>query len=410
MEGALIPHLFRTEFNRIVAVLCRQAGSMHLQAAEDIAADTFMAAVETWPYRGIPANPAGWLHQVAKNKAINYFRRDAIYGRKIRPALAATPAFTEPDTAWTEDYIADSQLRMMFALCHPAVPVLAQVTLCLRILCGFSVPEISDALLNSTDAIHKQLQRARQTLRSEQIGLELPPAGVLASRLDKVLLTLYLLFSEGYYSERNNQVIRQELCAEAMRLTRQLADHPLTQVPATKALLALMCFQASRLQARKGGDGALVFYQQQDRSAWNPALISRGASLLNEASGGDVLSRFHLEASIAWWLCCDGAEDIRWKNILALHDLLLQHFYSPVAALNRLYALSRVHGREAALAEAVDGRLPRGHFYYVLLAELHAGVDDRKAGECYRRALTLAKSDTDRETITGRLAALGEPA
>ena len=185
MERALISHLFRTEFNRMVAVLCRQAGTMHLQAAEDIAADTFMAAVETWPYRGIPANPAGWLHQVAKNKAINYFRRDAIYGRKIRPALAATPVFTEPDTAWTEDYIADSQLRMMFALCHPAVPASAKVTLCLRILGGFSVPEISDALLNSTDAIHKQLQRARQTLRSEQIGLELPPAGVLASRLER---------------------------------------------------------------------------------------------------------------------------------------------------------------------------------------------------------------------------------
>ncbi len=174
MEPAFIPHLFRTEFNRIVAVLCRQAGSMHLQVAEDIAADTFMAAVETWPYRGIPANPAGWLHQVAKNKAINYFRRDALYGRKIRPVLAAMPAFTEPDTAWTEDYIADSQLRMMFALCHPSVPALAQVTLCLRILCGFSIPEISDALLNSTDAIHKQLQRARQTLRSKQIGLDLP--------------------------------------------------------------------------------------------------------------------------------------------------------------------------------------------------------------------------------------------
>src|SRR5690606_25445533 len=300
-RNELIPHLFRTEYSRIVAVLCRALGLENIAVAEDIASETFLSALESWPYKGVPANPTGWLHVVARHKALNYLKRSRTFTNGVAPAIAAGRSVEDPiEIDLSDANITDSQLRMLFALCHPSIPDSAQVALALRILCGFGIDEIASAFLTSRDTVNKRLFRAREKLRTANLTLEFPPREEIPKRLDTVLTTLYLLFSEGYYSETDDAVIREDLCLEAMRLTHLLAGRENTASPDVYALLALMCFQSSRFAARKGTDGRMILYQDQDTSRWNQELIARGAEYLHKASHGEV-SRYHLEAAIAYW-------------------------------------------------------------------------------------------------------------
>jgi RNA polymerase sigma-70 factor (ECF subfamily) len=246
-ESELIPHLFRTEFRKITAVLCKLFGIEHIEIAEDIASDTFLSAFETWTYRGIPENPTAWLYHVAKNKARNYLQRNSVFEKKIVPELqGSSSASADDEIDLSVQNIADSQLQMMFALSDPSISTEAQVGLSLRILCGFGIEEIADAFLSNKETINKRLFRAKETLRKENIKIELPPSSEIDQRLDAVLTTIYLLFSEGYYSTSQNKVLRKELCYEAMRLCAMLTENKTTDKPEANALLALMCFHASR--------------------------------------------------------------------------------------------------------------------------------------------------------------------
>lgn len=231
-QNELIPHLFRTEFRKITAVLCKTFGIEHMEVAEDIASDTFLTALETWSYKGIPQNPAAWLYSVAKNKARNYISRNQLFGRKIAAQIQTGPLQTgEIDIDLSEKNITDSQLQMLFAICHPVIPPEAQIGLSLRILCGFGIEEIANAFLTSKETINKRLFRAREKLRAEKIPIEFPGEAEIHNRLEAVLTTLYLLFSEGYYSESRDSILREDLCQEAMRLTRLLIDNEQTNRP-----------------------------------------------------------------------------------------------------------------------------------------------------------------------------------
>ena len=403
-QQELIPHLFRTEFRKIVAVLGKHFGAGHLDVAEDLASDTFAAALETWPYRGIPANPTAWLYAVARNKALNYLRRNRHFTREVADQLKKDPDdFQESEIDLSEGNIRDSQLQMLFAVCHPAISVPAQVGLALRILCGFGIDEIATAFLTNKETVNKRLFRARETLRREQVAIEFPGEGEIESRLESVLTTLYLLFSEGYYSESREPVIREDLCAEAMRLTALLLEAGPANSPEANALFALMSFQASRLGARQNDSGELILYQDQDESLWDTALIAQGARYLNLASRGGCLSRYHLEAGIAYWHTIKEDTREKWENILYLYNLLLQVAYSPVAALNRTYAFSKIYGKEAAIREAERLKLSGNPYYFTLLGELHSGLDDEKARMHFEKALELARTEADRRVIQQRL-------
>jgi len=403
-QQELIPHLFRTEFRKITAVLCKHFGIEHIETAEDIAGDTFLQAVETWTYKGLPANPTAWLYTVAKNKAKNYFHRSNIFSEKIAGDIKNTsPQTEEPEINLSDENITDSQLQMLFAICHPCIPTEAQIGLALRILCGFGINEIANAFLTNNETINKRLSRAKEKLRTEKVKIEFPGKTEINNRLENVLTTLYLLFSEGYYSESDDTILREDLCNEAMRLTFMLIENEQTNIPKVNALYSLMCFHSSRFAARKNEKGELILYDEQDESLWNQQLIIKGIYFLHEASKGKEISKYHIEASIAYWHTIKADTKEKWENILQLYNKLLQLEYSPIAALNRTFALSKANSKQDAIAEAEKLNLPDNHFYFTLLGELYTDIDDKKAKDSFQKALELAKTQTDKLTIKKKI-------
>ncbi len=403
-QQELIPHLFRTEFSRITAVICKLLGIEHIDIAEDIASETFLSAMETWTFKGIPENPSAWLYTVAKNKARNHLHRHHLFTGKISQRLKLnTQEDIEPEIDLSDKNIADSQLQMLFAICHPAIPFEAQVGLALRILCGFGIDEIANAFLTNKENINKRLYRAKEKLRTENVVIELPAPQEINNRLETVLTTLYLLFNEGYYSESQDSVLREDLCLEAMRLTYLLLKNQQTNQPAVNALLSLMCFHSSRFAARKDVGGELILYHDQDESLWNQELIAKGAHYLHQASQGNRLSQYHLEAAIAYWHTVKTDTKEKWETILQLYNQLLQLAYSPVAALNRTFALSKANGKQEAIKEAEKLQLTGNHYYYTLLGELYKDIDRAKARANLDKAFSLAKTQADKHTIAKKI-------
>lgn len=405
-QPELIPHLFRTEYRKIVAVLCKHFGFIEMETAEDIASDTFMVAAQTWGLKGLPPNPVAWLYTVAKNKAKNFLQRQAVFTSKVTPVVSTPENNTvipDYEIDLSPQNINDSQLQMMFALCHPAIAVEAQIGLSLRILCGFGIEEIADAFLTSKETINKRLFRAKEKLREANIPIELPGLAEIDERLQPVLTTIYLLFSEGYYSISNNNTLRKDLCFEAMRLCNMLIENKHTNKPPVNALLSLMCFQASRFEARINEQGALILYDDQDPSLWDADLISRGSYFLNCSATGNQLTKYHLEAAIAFWSTQKNDTPEKWETVLQLYNRLLRIEYSPIAALNRTFALSKANGKAEAIIEAEKLQLTGNHFYYTLLGELYTGIDNAKARQHFEQALSLAKTATDKIIIQKKI-------
>jgi RNA polymerase sigma-70 factor (ECF subfamily) len=407
-QQELIPHLFRTEFRKITAVLCKLFGIDHIEIAEDIASETFLSALETWTYKGIPENPTAWLYAVAKNRAINYINRNHLFTDKIAKEIkqSSLSEIQEIEIDLSDKNISDSQLQMLFAVCHPSISTEAQIGLSLRILCGFGIDEIANALLTNKETINKRLFRAKEKLRIEKVKIEFPNEAEINNRLETVLTTLYLLFNEGYYSESKDSVLREDLCLEAMRLTYLLIENEQTNQTNVNAMLSLMCFQSSRFEARKNKNGEMILYDDQDETLWNDELISKGAYFLHQASQGNKLSKYHIEASIAYWHTIKADTKEKWENILQLFNQLLQIEYSPIAALNRTYALSKANGKAEAIIEAEKLKLTNNHFYFTLLGELYSDIDNNKAKENFQKALSLAKTQTDKQTIQKKIETL----
>ncbi len=399
-EQELIPHLFRTEYRKIISVLCKLFGIEHIEIAEDIVSNTFLLAAETWGLKGLPQNPTAWLYTVSKNKAKDVLKHNAVFTQKIVPELTRTETTTpEVEIDLSSKNINDSQLQMMFAICHPCISKEAQVGLSLNILCGFGSDEIADAFISNRETIYKRLIRAKEKLKTEKVRIELPDSDEINNRLEAVLTTLYLLFSEGYYSTSQNTLLRKDLCIEAMRLNLLLVENEQTSSPAANALLSLMCFHSSRFDARINKNGDLVLYEDQDENLWNKELIKKGEDYLNCASSGTKLSKYHLEAAIAFWHTQKEDSAEKWESILQLYNRLLQLEYSPIAALNRTYALSKANGKEEAILEAEKLQLNDNHLYHSLLGNLYKDFDNKKAMDHLKVALTLAKTNQDKQII-----------
>jgi RNA polymerase sigma factor (sigma-70 family) len=399
--------LFRREGARLVATLAAHLGTHRLQLAEDAVQEALVRALQTWPYRGIPDNPAAWLTQAAKNLALDTLRREQTWQRKEPQITAEQERWLTREEPAAEPHLADDTLRMLFVCFHPQLSIEAQLALALRTVCGLSPAEIGAAFLTSEAAIAKRLVRARQLIRDLRLPFAVPDAGELPPRLDGVLAALYLLFNEGYKASSGDRLIREELCREAIRLTHLLTAYPATAQPATRALLALMCLNAARLRARVNEAGEIVRLSHQDRSQWDRDLIHEGIFALGAASTGETISPYHLEAGIAACHCVAADEaSTDWPRILSLYDQLLLLKPTPVVAMNRSVALARLRGPRAGLEalENISSRqsLEAQHLYHAIRASFIAKLGHpAEARAAWQRAAELAPCDAEREFLRG---------
>jgi RNA polymerase sigma factor (sigma-70 family) len=402
-----IGHLFRHEAGKMAAVLARIIGPQSLDEVDDIVQDTLLKALEVWKFKGIPQNPSAWLYKVARNKAI-----DKIRARKHHQRLSA-----ENDQDFAEEFIQDhwenniddSVLRMMFACCHPAIAIESQIAFTLKTLGGLSVKEIASAFLTSEDTIAKRIYRAKEKFRDKRIDLTPPAVFELPSRLESVLKVLYLLFNEGYYSSNPELVIREDLCAEAMRLTYLVVRHPQTSLPQAKALLALMCLHASRFPARADDQDQIVLLEHQDRNKWNQDLIQRGLHWLELASVGDWLTEYHVEAAIASvHALAETFAQTDWNKLLQLYDTLHTLNPSQSTLLNKAivtgYAQSPAAGFKAL--SNIAG-LEQNQYYHVALGDCLVQLNRlEEARRHFNDAIQLTASAAGKQLVQTKLSRL----
>jgi RNA polymerase sigma-70 factor (ECF subfamily) len=370
---------------------------------------TLLDALQAWRVRA-PDNPSAWVHRVAKNKILDALRRNKI-GQRVLVEWAATHPMHEEglDDLFLDSEIEDSQLRMIFACCHPRLARDNQLALTLKALCGFGNSEIARALLISEETIKKRLQRATRDLIDHQIVLDPPAAGELHQRLDSVHQVLYLLFNEGYSASKGEAAIRADLCEEAARLCHLLCSQRRFSTPPTHALMALMLFHAARLEARLDERGSILLMEEQDRSKWDRRLIQRGQEFLNQSAEGTTISPFHLEAAIACLHCtAPSYAETDWPAILRLYDALLTINRSPVYLLNRAIVLAQIEGPHAgirALDEASqDPALRHYHLFDATLGEFYRRAGDlTSARQHFEAAWQKTSSPCDRELINRRL-------
>jgi len=404
-----VDHLFRHESGKMIAVLSKLLGLENLHTAQDLVQDTLLQALTTWSYKGLPENPSAWLYRVARNKAVDLLRREKTF-QKLQPDLQHLLQ-SEYSLAGTvhqlfeEEEINDSQLRMMFACCHPSIPVDSQIALVLKTLCGLSAAEIAKAFLKEEDSIAKRIYRAKEKIRAENIQIELPPSSQLPKRLDAVLHSLYLLFNEGYNSSNPDQLIREDLCEEAIRLAYLLTQNQTTALPRTYATLALFCFQASRLGSRLDDKGNILLLKYQDRTKWYRPLILQGNYFLEKATEKET-SAYHLEAAIAWLhATAPDFASTNWKAIYYLYSILHQHHPTTIIALNKAIAASYATDSTTAIKEllAIKG-LENYYLYHTALGEVYF-EDGQQEKACFhfQKAKGLTSSFSEQQLLQQKL-------
>ncbi len=397
-----------------MAVLTRIFGTENLHLAEDVVQDALTEAISLWTYKGVPVNPSAWLFRVAKNKALNLLNREK-YKRQYASDVAhylqsewtAEPALQH---LFSDQEILDDQLRMIFTCCHPAISADSQVALALKTLCGFSIPEIAKAFLTSEENTNKRLVRARQKIRDNKIPFEVPHGAALEQRLGAVLETIYLLFNEGYSASKGNDLIRYELCEEAIRLAEIIEAHPAIQNKSNVyALLALMQLNASRFASRQSSEGNLLTMAEQDRSLWDSSLIEKGISNLARATAQDHISVYHILATISAVHCAaPDFESTDWQTILLLYNNLIQLDSSSVVLLNRAIALSKVEGAEKALHELEciknDPTLKSYHLLYSTQAEFYIQLNQFSNGaNSLEKAIQLSSIKAEKDLLKKKM-------
>jgi RNA polymerase sigma factor (sigma-70 family) len=418
----LVDHLFRQEFGRMVSHLARILGAPRLAMAEDAVQYAMLQALEVWPYQGAPEYPRAWLAKVAYHRALDVLKSERklrFYDDekevRLRNQLEELQATGTAEHLRFSQEVADDRLALIFVCCHPALPRPASVALTLRVVCGFGVEEIARAFLATETAVTQRLVRAKRMIRDEAIRFEVPDPGQLDERLGAVLEVLYLFFTEGYAATAGDRLIKNDLCAEAIRLAQSLAENPATAVPECHALLALMLFQAARLPARTDALGDLLLLEEQDRTLWDRPMIHLGLAHLAQAGHGDRLSAYHLQAEIAaMHSTTEHFTLTNWKHILALYDLLCEKQPTPVVLINRAIAMAQVKGPAAGLdalkAIPVDDQLGRYIFLHSAEGEFHRQLGNSTEAEAsFHRALACARTEPQQRFLLRKLAALRGP-
>ena len=411
--GPMVEHLFRRQSGQMLATLARIFGLQDWDLAEEAVQEAMLQALRKWPFQGIPANPQAWLAEVARNKALDLLRRRALVrrseGEVEKRLLEREAALARCVIGKSGDEVDDDQLAMMFACCHPALTSNARVALTLKAVGGFSVPEIARAFLVEEATMAQRLVRAKRLIQDQSIFLKLPTVDELPGRLDSVLQTIYLVFNEGYLSHQGEDLVRRELCGEAIRLGELLLARADTAQPRVHALFALMCLQGARLPARVDSQGDLLLLAEQDRSLWDQELLTRGLGHLERAAEGDELTPYHLQAGIAALHATAASfETTNWSQLLDWYDQLLVADPTPVVALNRAIVLSMVEGPDPGLAalESLCAK-PSLRRYYLLPAAradmLRRLGRTSEAADCYRQALDERSTEPERRFLLKRL-------
>lgn len=406
--NTMIGHLFRHHAGKMAAVLSRTFGVAQIDRIEDSIQDAMVTAMKRWPFTGTPDNPTAWLTQVAKNSIIDQLRREK-----------GTEELDDADTAYDADAppfaseIAEDQLRMIFACCHPSISPDSQVAITLKIVSGFSAQEIARGFLSSESSVAKLLTRAKANLRSGEVSLEIPFGDELKKRVISVLKVLYLMFNEGYRPTTGDEVVREDLCFEALRLGEILAGHNLTNSPRVHALAALFCFHAARLRTRGDGEGSILLLIDQDRSQWDRDLIGRGLAHMRLAAAGTEITEYHLEAEIAMMhATAETYSAIDWQRIADCYERLLSIRRSPIFELNRIIALGEISGPTEALAR-LDNLAAAEELEDYLLFHATKGNflgqlgRNEEAQTSYETAHSLADNDASRRFISGQIGKLG---
>jgi RNA polymerase sigma-70 factor, ECF subfamily len=414
---ALVEHLFRHEAGKLLSTLSRVFGLEHLDLAEEVVQDAMLQALRLWPFHGIPKNPRAWLLQVARNKALDLLRRRALL-RKVEAVLEREHPGFAPDglvaiDRRTDGEIEDDQLAMIFACCHPSLPMDARVALTLKVVGGFSVPEIARAFLKQEAAIAQRLVRAKRQLAEQNIELNIPSPWELPTRLDAVLHVLYLLFNEGYAAHQGEDLVRFDLCGEALRLSSLLVHRSDTALPVVHALMALLLLQASRLPARINDAGDVLLLEDQDRARWDQDLLQLGMYYLDKSIAGEELTTFHIQAGIAGvHAVAPSYEQTDWPRLKHLYDCLMELEPTCVVALNRTVAVAMVDGPEAglhALEEMPTELLAEYHWLHATRADFLRRLGrHEEARREYDMAVRLCGNEAERRFLARRREGLSD--
>jgi RNA polymerase sigma-70 factor (ECF subfamily) len=407
-SSRLVEDLFRREHAHLVAALTRTLGPSNLQLAEDVVQDALVSAMEAWRF-GPPRDPKAWIVRAARNRAIDIIRRER-RGMSLLPELASTTATVDTiDAALAPEADAANQLAMMFAVCDPALNPETHVTLILRWLCGLSPKEIGQAFLVDTQTIDRRLHRGKARLRELGQLVDVDQLPDVEERRGSVMHALYLLFSEGYHGSNPDQPVRPFLCTDALRLTELLLETSATAHPDVSALAGLFCLDIARLPTRLDEEGVFVPLEEQDRTRWDRTLIERGLGHLAASADGDRMSRWHLEAGIAYeHSVAPSVRETDWDRVVRYYDLLMAQSPGPIIALNRALAVAErdgvEEGRRQLDAVAGDKKLARYPFYWAALADLQRRADRHaEARSSYERAIELSRSPAERSSYRRRI-------
>lgn len=410
-DAHALDEVFRDYWRKLVGSLTRRFSPAYLDLIENCVQDAMIKAAETWPIEGEPDNPGAWLRRVAHNQVIDALRRDTSFEGKS-DAIRRHYYDRADETLETAELggpLDDDVLKMMLVCCHPDLGERAQISLILRNICGFGTGEIARALHMTDAAVNKTLTRARQTIRDKGLQFELPDGEDLSGRLEGVNAAVYLLFNEGYLAHQGDDLVRAELCREAIRVVELILESHPRDPGKIHALAALMYLQASRLESRTDADGRLLTIAEQDRSLWDRRLIRLGIGHLDASMRSTDRSPYHLQAAIA---ACHALaptfDDTDWPRILELYDHLMEIDASATVALNRSVAVMMTRGADEAIAVLAaleaEGKLRDDHLLPALLADYHRRAGrEREAEKFYREALSLAQSRPEREFLRHRI-------